>query len=105
MINAAYAVLDVRPKAFNGVGMHVAKHINLLGVQHSIVLVSHLAKRAIDVIVVRENGRALFDVANNRRQDGNLLDIGNGAGFQLAAALSHADNGGLASSTAPALPL
>ena len=105
MINAAYAVFDVRPKAFDGIGMNVAKHIDFLRVQNSIVLVSHLAKWAIDVIVVRKNGRTLFDVANNRGKDGNLLDVGDGAGFEFAAALSHADNRGFASSAAPALPL
>src|SRR5271157_166143 len=92
MINAAYPVLSLRPKALDSIRMSITQDINLFGMRHRSMFVTHDWKRIVNPKLIGINLCAFVNVIGNdwiNRASLYVLDLAN---FQLPTAFYHAEN-------------
>lgn len=83
-------VLQVRPKAFNGVGVMNPAHPFTDFVFDAPVLVSSLSQMRVGMMLVRADRGAFGDIFLHQRNQGQGLDVGNDLGQDLTPAFHHA---------------
>ncbi len=92
MIHATNTALCERPEAFDGVGVAIPAHVNLLGVVNPFVLVSRFAEKVINAIRVRVDRRRWHHTFENMRSEGVSLDVINRHGNDFTATLHHSEH-------------
>ena len=70
MMHPINRVLDLRPKAFNRVGVRIAVNVDLLTMRHALMHVALLHQFVIDRKFIGMDGRTLLDIGFNERQYG-----------------------------------
>ncbi len=76
MVDAAYAILDERPKAFDSICMSIAANPNLSRVMDSLMLVSRRAKLVIRRRFIGKNHRAWQNSFLNKRNERSGFGVG-----------------------------
>src|ERR1700693_4690387 len=74
-MRAFHGALEVRPEAFNGVGMSLATDILLNPVADSHVAIAHLSQFPIAEPLIGVDERALFDRLFDEWQGGFVFDV------------------------------
>ena len=75
MINALYAILCLRPKPYDSIGMAVADDINLVGMLDSGMIEPERRQAFVNRVFIGENLRALLDVGHYQRDDSASLGL------------------------------
>ncbi len=104
-MSSLYAAFEMRPEALDGVGVCCASYPFFAPVIHRTVAIADLAQRAVSRRFVRADGAASGDVLLDDREQGGVLRVRDDIGHQIAAALDHAEYGGLVVSLAGAADL
>jgi len=94
-MSAANTTLQHRPEAVESVGVRDAVDVLPLAMLHNQVRVAFGGKRHIRAIFVRGDGRAFGDIRHDMRNERVALRVRNDLGNNVAAALDHAEHGGL----------
>ncbi len=103
MINAAYPVLDIRPKALDRIGVSVANHIDFERMRNVAVLVAHRGQDVIGSHFIGVNARTFEDLVFYNRHNRGAAHIRNDSRLYLARALSNAEHGDFVIRSASAL--
>jgi hypothetical protein len=101
--HAANTILDHRPEAFNRIGMNITDHVNIIGVQNLIMLVSHSVQAVVNRIFVCVDLRALLDLVFHKRENGRAFGIRNGFDLDFTFAFNNTHNRSFILRAAPAL--
>ncbi len=94
-MSAAYAAFEVRPEAFNRVGVRAAAHPFLAVVSDRRVREAEPGQRLVEARLVGADAGPRCDVLPDDGEDVFLAGVGERVRHQIAAPLHHAEHGGL----------
>src|SRR5258708_21146484 len=92
MIHATYAALNERPEPFDGVGVNIAAHVNLLRVTNALMLIARFAKHVVNGQFVGVNRGGWQHALDNVRHDVRPRSILDCDSHNFSATLNHPEH-------------
>ncbi len=105
VVSPVQGAFKLAPKSLNGVGVEHTFDVLPLTVIRGAVGVSRRSDLVVARKLVRGDCCPFLNAGLNQRHNGLALNVRHDFGPDIAPALDHAENGGLASRPAPTLPL